>query len=134
MVAGVSNLSDPIRPSDPFYEYWHHCKRGVPAPFLEKIAEEASEMPASRWRAILEMIRRIDLRGQTSRLRDIETLIINGSDDELFDAGDREMFAAALPWARLLEIDGCGHNLHWEEPARVAAIVSARFPTNQPPR
>lgn len=131
MATGVSNLCDPICPSDPFYEYWHHCKHGVPASFLGKVAAEASEMPASRWRTIMDMIRRVDLRGQTSRLRDIETLVINGSEDELFDAGDRAVFASALPWAKFQEIDGCGHNLHWEEPARVAAIVSAQFPPSQ---
>lgn len=128
ITTGVSNLSDPIRPDDPFYAYWHHCGHAVPASFLRKVAEEASKMPASRWRAILDMIRRIDLREQAPRLASVDTLLVSGSEDQLFDACDQTMFASALPHAERLELSGYGHNLHWEEPASVAAAILARFP------
>jgi pimeloyl-ACP methyl ester carboxylesterase len=123
IMTGVSNLSDPIRPDDPLYACWHHCRHNVPVSFLKTVAEEASKMPANRWPAILGMIRRIDLREQAPRLAYIEMLIIGGS------GASCSILAIARYWrpryflAEFLELDGRAHNLHWGEPARVAASI-----------
>jgi pimeloyl-ACP methyl ester carboxylesterase len=129
IAAGVAALRDPIQPSDPFYAYWHDCRSGVPAPFLEKVAEEASMMPAYRWRSILDMVRGIDLRA-TASLVDVRALIVNGADDPLFGPEHRAALAAALPHATVADLPGCGHNPHWEEPAAVAEAIGRHFPAS----
>jgi pimeloyl-ACP methyl ester carboxylesterase len=128
LAVGVSKLRDPIQPNDPFYAYWHHCRPEVPKPFLDKLAEEASRMPAARWRSTLDIIRRIDLRHRAEALSAVPCLIINGTDDPLFGPAHRLALAASLPGAAIVDMAGCGHNPHWEEPKRIAQIVTRHFP------
>lgn len=128
IVAGVAALRDPIDQRDPFYAFWHQCRADVPAPFLELVAREASLMPARRWRSTLEIVRALDLRSRAEGLAGVETLIINGADDPLFGQEHREALISALSHAHRVDLAGCGHNPHWEEPGQVAQAILARFP------
>ncbi|KQU79482.1 alpha/beta hydrolase [Mesorhizobium sp. Root102] len=125
LVAGVEALRDPISPADPFYAWWHACRPGVSPVFLAGLAKDASAMPASRWRAILEEIRRADL---TDAARAVQTraLIIAGACDPLFGEAHLQALRSALPEAAFARAESCSHNPHWEDPALVAkAIVEA---------
>jgi len=125
LVAGVQALRDPILPADPFYEWWHACRPDVPRPFLAGLAKDASAMPAPRWRAILEEIRRADLTSTAQEVR-TPTLIIAGACDPLFGEAHQQALSRCLSGARLVRAEACGHNPHWEDPAFVArAIVEA---------
>ncbi|ANN59893.1 alpha/beta hydrolase [Mesorhizobium loti NZP2037] len=125
LVAGVQALRDPISPTDPFYDWWHDCRPGVPQPFLAGLAKDASAMPAARWRAILEEICRADLTSAAQGVR-TPTLIIAGGCDPLFGETHQQALSRCLAGARLLRAEACGHNPHWEDPAFVArAIIEA---------
>lgn len=126
LVVGVQALRDPISPADPFYDWWHDCRPGVPQRFLAGLAKDASAMPAARWRAILEEIRRADL---TSAAQGVQTpmLIIAGADDPLFGEAHQQALSHCLAGARLVRAEACGHNPHWEDPAFVARAITEAF-------
>ncbi|CDX44799.1 Alpha/beta hydrolase fold protein [Mesorhizobium sp. ORS 3359] len=126
LIDGVAALRDPISPSDPFYDWWHACRPGVPRAFLAGLAQDASAIPAARWRAILEEVRRTDLTAAARAVR-VPTLIIAGGRDPLFGEAHQRALAQAIAGSRLLWARDCGHNPHWEDPAFVAAIISQAF-------
>ena len=126
IVSGVNALRDPISPADPFYVWWHACRPGVSPTFLARMAQEASAIPAARWRAILDEIRRTDLTELARTVR-VRTLVIAGACDELFGETHQEALSRALPHASSVQANGCGHNPHWEHPAFVAAAISSNF-------
>ncbi|RWM06532.1 alpha/beta hydrolase [Mesorhizobium sp.] len=127
LVAGVAALRDPIAPADPFYDWWHACGPGVPRAFLAAMAQDASAMPAARWRAILEEIRRTDLTAAARAVR-VRTLIIAGACDPLFGEAHQQALAQALAGSRLVWAEHCGHNPHWEDPAFVAEAIVEMMP------
>lgn len=126
MVIGVQALRDPISPADPFYDTWHACRSDVPQPFLAKMAEEASAMPAALWRSILEQVRRADLTETARALRE-KTLVIGGACDPLFGDAHQQALLRAFADASFVRVEDCGHNPHWEEPAIVAAAIMAKL-------
>ena len=126
MVTGVRALRDPISPADPFYAWWHACRPGVPQAFLALMAQEASAMPAARWRLILEQVLRADLTGRAPGVRQ-QTLVVAGAVDPLFGETHQQALLDALPGSDFVRIEGCGHNPHWEDPALVASSIASRF-------
>ncbi|TIV71336.1 MAG: alpha/beta hydrolase [Mesorhizobium sp.] len=126
LVAGVAALRDPISPADPFFDWWHACGPGVPRAFLAGLAKDASTIPAARWRAILEEIRRTDLTAAARAVR-VPTLIIAGRRDPLFGEAHQQSMAAALAGSRLVWARDCGHNPHWEDPAFIAGAIAGMF-------
>jgi len=126
LVVGVQALRDPICQADPFYDWWHVCRAGVPQPFLAGLAKDASAMPAPRWRAILEEIRRADLTSAALAVR-TPTLIIAGACDPLFGEAHQQALSHCLAGARLVRAEACGHNPHWEDPAFVARAIIEAF-------
>ncbi|PBB28369.1 MULTISPECIES: alpha/beta hydrolase [unclassified Mesorhizobium] len=126
LVAGVQALRDPISPTDPFYDWWHDCRPGVPQPFLACLAKDASAMPAARWRAIVDEIRRADLTTAAQGVR-TQTLIIAGACDPLFGDEHQQALSRCLSEARLVRAEACGHNPHWEDPAFVARAITGAF-------
>lgn len=125
LVAGVEALRDPISPADPFYAWWHACRPGVPPAFLAGLAQDASAMPSSRWRTILEEIRGADLT-DAARAVQVRTLIVAGGCDPLFGEAHQDALQSALAEAVFVRAEDCGHNPHWEDPGLVAkAIVKA---------
>ncbi|TIV66853.1 MAG: alpha/beta hydrolase [Mesorhizobium sp.] len=127
LIGAVATLRDPISPSDPFYDWWHACQPGVPRAFLADLAQDASAIPAARWRAILEEIRRTDL---TAAARAVlaPTLIIAGGRDPLFGEAHQRALAQAIAGSRLVWARDCGHNPHWEDPAFVAKAIAGMLP------
>ncbi|TPI82745.1 alpha/beta hydrolase [Mesorhizobium sp. B2-8-9] len=123
LIDGVAALRDPISPVDPFYDWWHACRPGVPRAFLAGLAKDASAIPAARWRAILEEIRRTDLTA-AARAVQAPTLIIAGGRDPLFGEAHQRAMAGALAGSRLVWAQDCGHNPHWEDPAFVAEAIA----------
>lgn len=126
LIDGVAALRDPISPSDPFYDWWHACQPDVPRAFLAGLAKDASAIPAARWRAILEEVRRTDLTAAARALR-VPTLIIAGGRDPLFGEAHQQALAQAIIGSRLVWARDCGHNPHWEDPAFVAASIGQAF-------
>lgn len=127
LIDGVAALRDPISPSDPFYDWWHACQPGVPRTFLAGLAKDASAIPAARWRAVFEEIRRTDLTAAAQAVQ-VPTLIIAGGRDPLFGEAHQRAMAQALAGSHLVWAQDCGHNPHWEDPAFVAKAIAGMFP------
>ena len=127
LIDSVAALRDPISPSDPFYDWWHACQPSVPRAFLAGLAKDASAIPAARWRAILEEVRRTDLTA-AARAVQAPALIIAGGRDPLFGAAHQQALARALAGSRLVWAQDCGHNPHWEDPAFVAEAIAGMLP------
>jgi pimeloyl-ACP methyl ester carboxylesterase len=51
------------------------------------------------------------VRGRLSDLRDLPALVVHGADDPLFPPEHGRALAAAIPGARLLELEGMGHEV-----------------------
>lgn len=51
------------------------------------------------------------------------TLVVRGKHDSLVPPAHAETYAAEIPTARLLEMDGCAHLLPLEKPAELAELV-----------
>jgi pimeloyl-ACP methyl ester carboxylesterase len=126
LVAGVQALRDPISPADPFYAWWHACLPVVPQAFLAGLAKDASAMPAARWRAILEEIRRADLTGSAQKVQ-ARTLIVAGACDPLFGEAHQQALLCAFAEAVFVRAENCGHNPHWEDPTLVAKAIIETF-------
>ena len=96
----------------------------VPAIFFETIIAESLKVPARIWRALLQGLLATDHSRELSRIQ-TPTLIVWGDQDTLFSWEEQEMLAAAIPGAQLLVYPGAGHGVHWEEPKRIAADLTA---------
>lgn len=55
----------------------------------------------------------------------VPTLVMAGRDDFVFPPEHQAQIAAGIPGARLLIIDGAGHNPHDEQPGQVTAAIRA---------
>jgi pimeloyl-ACP methyl ester carboxylesterase len=53
----------------------------------------------------------------------VPTLVVHGTADNVVDARNAQLLAAAIPESRLVEFAGVGHLLPWERPAEFAALV-----------
>ena len=53
------------------------------------------------------------------------TLVVHGTEDRMLAVANGRAIAAAIPEARLEELDGVGHLFWWERPQRSADLVAA---------
>ena len=95
-----------------------HCRDEPPGPELHGLGFYANQYPQSATREPHQDFLR-DLEGQQ-----IATLVIKGRCDYLSWSSAQE-YLEALPDARLLYLDGSGHNAYQDEPQRYMANVRA---------
>jgi non-heme chloroperoxidase len=120
----VSTLTDPIDP-DFVREFQESTlARPVPPAFLETVVRESLKLPARVWKAVLlEGLLEADFSGELAKIQ-APTLIFWGDQDALTRRG-QEALTAAIAGSRLVVYPGAGHGLHWEEPERFAADLTA---------
>lgn len=120
----VSTLTDPIDPG--FVREFQESTLAQPVPpeFLETVVRESLKLPARVWRAVLrEGLLDADFSGELSKIQ-APTLIFCGDQDALTRDGQQAQ-RAAIAGSRLVVYAGAGHGLHWEEPERFAADLTA---------
>lgn len=121
----VRGLTDPVDPAFAREFQASTLARPVAQSFLEMVVGESLKVPAFVWRAALDGLFATD----TALDRIVApALLLWGDRDGMFPLAGQEALAATLPDARIVTFAGCGHGLHWEDPARVAAEL-ARFHT-----
>jgi pimeloyl-ACP methyl ester carboxylesterase len=128
--AEVSELTDPVD-----VEYVRRFVAGtageaVPADFVEDQVRESIKVPARVWRGTLEGL--VDASPPSHGVISAPALIIWGDRDEFVSREDQERIRDAIPGARLVIYQRVGHLVHWEEPERVAADISAFVATLEP--
>lgn len=97
--------------------------RPVPPPFLNLVVAESQKMPAAAFRSIIGDQMREDLTSELGRIR-APTLLVWGDRDGFASRADQDRLLA-IPNASLVVLNATGHAPHWEEPARVALLVSS---------
>jgi pimeloyl-ACP methyl ester carboxylesterase len=120
----VSTLADPVDPD--FVREFQESTLAQPVPpeFLEIVVRESLKLPARVWRAaLLEGLLEADFSGELAKIQ-VPTLIFWGDQDALTRNG-QEALKAAIAGSRLVVYAGAGHGLHWEEPERFAAELTA---------
>lgn len=120
----VSGLIDPLDPEFVREFQVSTLAQPVPAEFLETVIQESLKVPARVWREAFTALREDDVAEDSRRIA-VPVLIISGDRDGFASLSEVEARAATIPGARLLVYPGAGHGLHWEEPARFAADLTA---------
>ncbi|NLG27699.1 MAG: alpha/beta hydrolase [Chloroflexi bacterium] len=122
----LAALSDPVDAAWMRRMIERSLARPVPPEFVDSAVRESLKVPARVWRAVFEARWRLegDFEAELSAIC-APTLVVWGDRDARYPRHDQDRLVAAMPNARLLVYECCGHNLHWEQPERVAADVAA---------
>jgi pimeloyl-ACP methyl ester carboxylesterase len=124
-LADLDGLSDPLDPESTFMRDWWHVSMSVnPDFFSRKQRRDAAAMPARVWRAIAEQsLSGVDLREMLPRIG-APTLLIWGGRDTLASPAGRAALRAGIAHARVRDFDSLGHDLFWENPPMIAAVIA----------
>lgn len=109
----VEGLSDPIDPA--FVREFQYSTIALPVPrsFMDAAIANSRRMPAAIWKKVLAGM--MDYHPQTPR-SSVRVLVLGGTRDAVFSAGEQTALAREYPFGQLRLIDDVGHTLHWELP------------------
>jgi len=113
----------PLDPESQFMLDWYWNPNPVDNDFLSR---ERAESAAVREEVWLGVMRAFGLTDWSLLARQIEapTLILWGDQDGFFDATTQETLRALLPDAQHETYVGLGHNMFWEQPAEIGALIT----------
>jgi pimeloyl-ACP methyl ester carboxylesterase len=120
----VAHLSDPVDPAFARAFQMASLAGPVDPAFIDAAVAESLRLPASVWRSVLRALLDDDHSNRLSEIR-APAVIIWGDCDAFGDRGQQDLLGRAIPDARLVVHAGVGHAPHWENPARVAADITA---------
>ena len=120
----VTTLTDPIDPGFVREFQESTLARPVPPAFLETVVRESLKMPARIWREAFAGFLDDDFPAEVGGIT-APTLIAWGDQDAFCPRGDQDSLLAEIAGSRLVVYAGAGHALHWEEPERMAADLTA---------
>jgi non-heme chloroperoxidase len=130
--SSVSKLTDPIDPGFVREFQVSTIAQPVPAEFLEGAIGQSLKVPARVWQAALKPFLTIDFAKELTGLT-IPALILWGDRDAFSLRTEQDALQAAIRDSELVVFAGAGHSPNWEEPARVAALLT-RFVDRVAPR
>lgn len=92
------------------------------APFREMAMSVPAPLPV-----VMLQMQAIAVHDTSARLGEIAapTLVVHGTEDRMLGVVNGRTIAAAIPGARLEELEGVGHVFWWEQPARSAELISS---------
>jgi len=98
--------------------------RPIPADFLDTAVSESAKLSIATFRGAWHDV---VLRDFASELGAISspTLLVWGERDAFSPRAEQDALIAAIPGARLIVHEGAGHAMHWEDPERFAAELTA---------
>jgi pimeloyl-ACP methyl ester carboxylesterase len=118
----IQALSDPIDPESAFIREWCSGAMPVDESFLAHVRRESAAVPSRIWHSIhYEQI----AYDPSPLLQDISatTLILRGEEDRIATAEHQAHLKEAIGGAELISLPGHGHNIHWEDPEKVASLI-----------
>lgn len=133
-LASLGQLRDPIDPDSAFMrDWWKESISINPEFFSSRQRRDAAAIPARVWLAIADQsLIGVDLRSMLPRVR-APTLLIWGGRDTIFSDAGKEALRAGLAQVEVKTFPALGHDLFWEDPPAVAAVLS-RFLGGSPSR
>ena len=120
----VSVLDDPIDPRVAREFQESTLAQPIPPAFLETVVAESLKAPARVWRDALSGLLDDEHVGRLVRIA-APTLLVWGDRDAFVPENDQNALLATIAGSRLVVYRGAGHAVHWEEPARFAADLTA---------
>ena len=91
---------------------------------LDTFVSESMKMPAHAWRATFDGFTRVDHGDALARV-EVPALLVWGDQDAFIAREVQDELLATLANSRLEAYEGVGHAVHWEQPERFAADVTA---------
>jgi non-heme chloroperoxidase len=122
--SAVSRLTDPIDSGFAREFQESTLARPVPPAFLDTVVRESLKVPARVWRAAFEGFFEDDFAAELGEIA-APTLALWGDRDGLARRADQDALVAGIAGSRLVVYEGTGHAVHWEEPDRFAADLTA---------
>jgi non-heme chloroperoxidase len=118
----VEELNDPVD-QDLVREFVESLfiRPGTPI-FVDRLVREELLVTARTWQLGLQGLLDFDSR-PVLHLIEARTLVVYGTDDQLFSMDDQLDLVNGIPNARLLLWEGVGHAMHWEDPARAVSTI-----------
>lgn len=122
--AEVSRLEDPV-PHEIARDFQLSTfSRPIPPAFLEMVIAESLKLPARVWRGAYWSFMEFDQTPDLGRIR-APVLLIWGDQDAFTSRAGQDAMLAGIRDVRLVVYGGTGHAVHWEQPERFAADVTA---------
>ena len=119
--SAFATLTDPI---DPGFVREFQASPWMSPAFLDTVVQESLKVPARIWREGWQALMEADHSAELGTIQ-APTLVVWGDQDPLCPRTEQDALTAAIADSRLLAYPGVGHGLHWEEPARFAADLTA---------
>jgi non-heme chloroperoxidase len=109
----VEALTDPVDAA--FVREFQYSTIALPVPraFMDAAIANSRRMPAGIWKKVLAGL--MEYQPLTPR-SSVRTLVLGGTRDAVFSAGEQTALARQFPFGQLRLIDDVGHTLHWELP------------------
>jgi pimeloyl-ACP methyl ester carboxylesterase len=129
--AVLATLTDPVDPAFAREFQESTLARPIPAGQLDTFVGESLKVPARVWQATFRGFLAHDVLPAGGRVT-APTLILWADRDTFADRTTRNHLAATITGATVLDYEGHGHAMHWEDPVRVAADITrfvAALPT-----
>jgi non-heme chloroperoxidase len=119
----IEPLTDPV-PRELARAFQLDTIAGPVAPGLvDTMVDESLLLPARVWRQVFAALAD-DRFGDQLRHIAVPTLVAWGDADRFVPAADTHRLLREIPDARLARFEGVGHALHWEQPRRVAQVLT----------
>ena len=119
----VLKLTDPIDEKSAFITEWTTNPTPVDPDFIAHARREACAIPTRIWRAVLQELHTAEY-GRLSSTIAVPTMILYGGQDPLFSVEDQQALREAIKDSEFVAFSKLGHNLQWEDPAGVAALIA----------
>jgi non-heme chloroperoxidase len=98
--------------------------RPIPAEFLDLAVSESAKVSIDTFRGAWRDLVLRDFAGELGAIS-APTLIVWGELDAFCPRSEQDALVAAIAGARLIIHEGAGHAMHWEDPERFAAELTA---------
>lgn len=118
----VPQLPEDLDPDSAFMTDWYWNPNPVPPDFLDRERAESAATPRQVWTGVLEGLTMTDWTPYAARIK-APVLLLWGDQDGLFDAATQDHLRTILPDARHETFAGYGHNMFWEAPHAVGAML-----------
>ena len=120
----LSGLTDPVDDAVAREFQESTLARPIPPALLEMFVQESLKVPARIWKDVFAGFLKDDTAGDLSQIQ-APTLVLWGDQDAFCPRVDQDTILATIPDVRLKVYAGGGHAIHWEEPERFAADITA---------
>ncbi|MET8860566.1 alpha/beta hydrolase [Streptomyces sp. NPDC004579] len=124
LVTAMEDLTDPVPRA--FVEDFlaDTVARPIARGFVETMVEENLKLPAHVWKDTARGLLDADLRATLGGIL-VPTLVIWGEQDEFLPLEDQRTIVDAVHGADFIAYPETGHSVHWEQPERVVADITA---------